>query len=513
MKQLAQRILDHPLLLRLLAGSESAYANTNRMLARNPLWMATVLFVFSLQAALTLSHWPWLDEWQALQIALQSPDQAALFENLSYEGHPPLWYWLLQGMAKLAPTIWVLPVTALILAFVTQALILFKAPFQRAERLALALTEFILFEFNTISRSLTLGIMLIVLAAVLWRNRLAWLPIILLPLCDFLFGVISGIFMLLRWRRPGWSWAGFIVWLASSAVAACTVIPAPDMTPAMASRGPLMEFGSFLARSGTLFLPFQFELFEPAWNGTAFFVVAPFFWIGFYWFAWRQFTSLPALRLLLAGFVLLCAGFSVLVYPLSPRHLMLIAMLLVSLVWIAQLDHGRKPGAAFRLWIGANALAGLATALFAFLVPFDTAHIAARDLDRMGLLDARLVAFPQDDAQGIPALTGRLVEHPRKPCLQSFVRWDMPVQSRAEDAVKASLKEMGKAKGRSYIVTNLDLDYLPASIAKQVYRSPRGFNGLRYRVYLIATDHPQKPAPTELCIPGIKQIRALPAVG
>ncbi|MCB2089703.1 MAG: hypothetical protein KDD98_12870 [Sphingomonadaceae bacterium] len=511
MNQLAQGILDHPLLARLLAGSESAYAIANRFLARAPIWAAAILFVFALQAALTLSHWPWLDEWQALQIALQSPDQAALFENLSYEGHPPLWYWMLQAMAQLVPTIWVLAAIALLLGLTTQALILFKAPFQRAERLALALTEFILFEFNTISRSLTLGVMLIILALVLWRSRLAWLPIILLPLCDFLFGVISGIFMLLRWRRTGWSWAGFVLWLASSAFAAYTVIPAADMTPAMASRGVLFEIGSFLARSGTLFLPFQFELFEPAWNGTAFFLLAPIFWIGFYWFAWRQFAGLPAMRLLLVGFVLLCAAFSVLVYPLSPRHLMLIAILLISLLWIARQDHGRKPNAAFRLWIGANALAGLATALFAFLVPFDTAHIAARDLDRMGLLESRLIAFPQDDAQGIPALTGKPVEHPGKPCLQSFVRWDSPVQSRSEEAVKASLEQIGKAKGRSHIVTNLDLDYLPASLAQKVYRSPRGINGLQYRVYLIARDQPIRPPPTALCIPGIKQIRALPA--
>lgn len=60
-------------------------------------WFAILGLLAAVQIWLVLSHRPWLDEYQALQIALQSPDFSALLENLRYEGHPPLWYLILRA--------------------------------------------------------------------------------------------------------------------------------------------------------------------------------------------------------------------------------------------------------------------------------------------------------------------------------------------------------------------------------------------------------------------------------
>ena len=43
----------------------------------------------------------WHDEINAFEIALHSPTLPALFHNLHYEGHPPLWYLLLWFASSL----------------------------------------------------------------------------------------------------------------------------------------------------------------------------------------------------------------------------------------------------------------------------------------------------------------------------------------------------------------------------------------------------------------------------
>ena len=76
-------------------------------------WIACALAVLILQTALVLTHQPWLDEWQALQISLQSPTITALLENLRYEGHPPLWYLILRAAGGVISPYWVLTVVQL----------------------------------------------------------------------------------------------------------------------------------------------------------------------------------------------------------------------------------------------------------------------------------------------------------------------------------------------------------------------------------------------------------------
>ena len=72
-------------------------------LQKRAVWLTAVFTVIALQAALVLNHRAWLDEWQALQLSLQSPGLAALLDNLRYEGHPPLWYLLLRGASAILP--------------------------------------------------------------------------------------------------------------------------------------------------------------------------------------------------------------------------------------------------------------------------------------------------------------------------------------------------------------------------------------------------------------------------
>lgn len=175
-----------------MIASLRALADTaERALARPVTWSGVVATILLVQAWLTLTHQPWLDEYQALQIALQTPDLASLLANLRYEGHPPLWYLLLRGAALVVPGQWVLPAVALPLAAAIQLILLLRAPFSRLDRTMIAGSAFVLFEYGTISRSLTLGVALLVVAFAFRDRRWSWIALALLPQADFPFGLLS----------------------------------------------------------------------------------------------------------------------------------------------------------------------------------------------------------------------------------------------------------------------------------------------------------------------------------
>lgn len=194
-----------------------------------------------LQIALIATHDYFVDEWQALQIAVQSPDLAALLANLRYEGHPPLWYLLLRGLAAIVGAGSALAAASVLCALTTMAVIAARAPLPRWVRLAIILAEPILFEYGTVSRGASLGVSLVFLALALWdRRRAVWPVLALLPLVVFLFGVIALGLIALRWseRARPW-WPGFLLFAVASVVAAWTVIPAPDFVSVYRPNGPL----------------------------------------------------------------------------------------------------------------------------------------------------------------------------------------------------------------------------------------------------------------------------------
>lgn len=116
---LAAKVARSPLLRRAQASVTRSMLTTDRVLARRTFWFASVLALFALQIALIVTHEPWLDEYQAVQLAVQSPDIGTLFDWLRYEGHPPLWYLILRGLAHCMEPLLTLKVAALMCAAIT----------------------------------------------------------------------------------------------------------------------------------------------------------------------------------------------------------------------------------------------------------------------------------------------------------------------------------------------------------------------------------------------------------
>lgn len=494
-------------LRRATAAFENGIAGLDRQLTSTSAWLAAAAAVLALQSALIVTHWPWPDEYQALQLAIQAPDFATLLEWLRYEGHPPLWYLLLRGLGHLMEPLDTLWVAALLLAIPTQCLILFASPFTRAERLLIALSEFMLFDFLTISRSQTLGVALLVLAAAIWRSRWAWLVIALLPLCDFLFGVISGILVLLKWRENDFRWAGAVLWLAIGALAAWTVRPAPDIVSAFDQFGVQSGVTEWLQKLSGLLIPFQGGVL-PRWNSplNPFASVA---WAGFLALCWFETRGDDFHRLMLFGLLALTLAFSLAVYPLGLRHLMLIALLLMLLAWLRGV-RGDRPSWAFRVWLAVAALSGIATSAFAMTRPFDTAHLAVAEIRRRGLADEHWIVFPEWRLPGLAALSGIRFERTERHCMLDFVRWDHRTALFEPGRLTEHLRDEIRRHGRSYLVSDFTIRRVPRDVLVPIATVEAGYDGIDYHLYVVGPDAPERQVNLPDCVENKRPLAKLP---
>jgi hypothetical protein len=494
------RDVAHALPLRWAAGTANALVERCDRRLESPIaWNVAVIALLGLQAALILTHRPWLDEYQAVQIAVEAPDLATLLDWLRYEGHPPLWYLLLRGLAHTMPPLETLPIAALVFAAIAQGCILASSPFTRAERLLIGASEFVLFDFLTLSRSLAMGVAVMLLTMAIWRRRAAWLAIALLPFCDFLFGVLSGVLVLLRWRERRLFWPGVALWLACGAAATWSVLPAADAQPALLLKGFPLDTLIWLSHVGTVALPFQGGI-HPEWNQGPF-PLQGLVWAPFLWFAWVETRSDKFGRLLLFGFIALTYLFSVAVYPLAIRHLMLIALLLVVLTWRRR-EAGEAPGAAFRLWLTIVAVCGLVTAALNFVWPFDTAREAAREIDRLGLADEHWMVFPDSRGQGITALTGIEFERPQLECMQSFIRWNFQPTLLKPGPMTAYLTQEVRRHGGFYLLTEFPMTAVPTNVLMLVGHVDAGYDGQAFYFYRVGPNAPKRPVNLPPCVPG-----------
>jgi len=486
------------------ASAGTAAAELTTSMERPLAWSAAVAFVLALQTALIIGHRPWFDEWQALQIALQSPTLGDLLANLRYEGHPPLWYLILRSAALIVPTYWVLPVVALAIALPTQWLILQRAPFPRWQRLAIAVGALVLFEYLTISRSLTLGVACMMFAVALKGSRWQWLPIALLPQCDFQFGVMSLALIALAARDRSLWLPGLAGWVVSGALAAWSVIPAPDMVGAIPLRDFTLTTVTFVNRLGLLLVPWQTYENAPEWNGWLPFrlgaIAGPLFLV----FVWLQVRGKLWQAVIMFGFIALNYVFSLVVYPLSVRHLGLIAVLLLCLKW-REHDCEVPPDSIFGAWLAIGAACGLGVAALNLVKPFDTSHVAIAYMRQHGLLDKRWMVFPENRGQAISALSGLEFQREGTRCTQSFIRWNRATKIKTTGELAHYLRQVSH-EGRFYLLTDFRLEGFPPDLVRQVAIIPPGYNGYAYVLSVVAPDQPDSTVRLPRCAPARRDL-------
>jgi hypothetical protein len=465
-------------------------------------WPVAVCAVLLLQAALILRHQPFVDEWQALQIAVQSPDFGRLLANLRYEGHPPLWYLVLRGASGVVGPHQALFAVNLVFGLVTQGLILFRSPFPRSLRLLIAVSEPILFEYGTVSRSYTLGVMLTFWAMSAWQTRRhVWIPLALLPGVDFLFGVISLALLFLRSVERRIWWPGAIAWIIIGLAAAWTVIPAADFVPVYKeAENPLENAGLLLLQLSIVAVPFQWGADGPQWN-----VIPPYgpflvLWLALAALCWHQTRGRWEDRAAILGFFAVLLVFYAF-YELGNRHLMLLGVMLIALQWRRSLqkEETRRP---FVAWVAVGAVCGLVTAAIGLTTPFDTGDRAADKIRQLGLEDKHWVSASVQHAQGISAMTGILFQGAGQDCVNDFIRWNFQRTIDSADKLGAWANEQAQLHGRFYLVSEVAL---PSAIsAIELADIPAGYDGKAYYLYEVAPGLPEDRRQMPRCVPGMR---------
>lgn len=122
----------------------------------------------------TFNHEMWRDEIQPWLLARDSPSFTVLAENTKYEGHPLLWYVVLWPLTRVTHHPEAIQFVNLIISGATIFLIARFAPGPRWIRILAIFGYFPIYEYGTIARNYSLGLLLIVAyCAIFPKRRLA----------------------------------------------------------------------------------------------------------------------------------------------------------------------------------------------------------------------------------------------------------------------------------------------------------------------------------------------------
>ncbi len=139
--------------------------------ADNKLKIWLILLFFSLGLIGILHHEMWRDELQSWLIAKDSSSIIDLFNNLRYEGHPALWHSCLYLITRFTHNPLAMQIFHLLLATGVIYIFIEFSPFTRFQKILFTFGYFPFYEYSIISRSYSLGILLIFMFCALYPTR------------------------------------------------------------------------------------------------------------------------------------------------------------------------------------------------------------------------------------------------------------------------------------------------------------------------------------------------------
>ena len=113
----------------------------------------------------------WRDEIQAWLLARDSTSIFNLFANLKYEGHPGLWHLCLMPLSRITHSPVVMQMFHLLITGVAVYLFVRYAPFNWFQKLLFCFGYFVLYEYAIVARNYALGLLLITVFCVLFKER------------------------------------------------------------------------------------------------------------------------------------------------------------------------------------------------------------------------------------------------------------------------------------------------------------------------------------------------------
>jgi len=113
----------------------------------------------------------WRDEVRAFSVATQAGSWGDLLRNIHQDGHPIIWYAILRVGYSATHSPLVLPVAALLIAWIVAFLLLRDAPFPFWMRLLMVFGAFLGHEFSVVARNYGIGVLFMMLACIVFPTR------------------------------------------------------------------------------------------------------------------------------------------------------------------------------------------------------------------------------------------------------------------------------------------------------------------------------------------------------
>jgi len=309
----------------------------------------------------------WRDEVRAFSVATQARSWLTLFGDVHQDGHPIIWYAILRAGYSVFHSPLVLPVAALLIAWIAAFLILRFAPFSFWIRILIVFGVFLGHEFSVVARNYGIGILFMVLACILFPTRgerPVRLGIVLALLANTsVHAALVALLLGFVWigsdlldpssrkalARPasigalaiGIAGVAFALWTAHVPADMAYAVPLSRVTPDKWVAIPLDPgkglMGYQLANiAGAGALPWTHLGVNPT---LACRVIVDIALLGIAWSLRRHPVSLAAMVLAIVAFEVIFR----LMYSGSLRHEGILAFFLISLVWIASSDSAQRP--------------------------------------------------------------------------------------------------------------------------------------------------------------------------
>ncbi len=397
-----------------------------------------------------------------------------LFHNMRYDGFPPLWYIAVWCLSRISSSPLTMQLFHFCCAAAAQFLIMTRAPFPRAMKLAVVAGYYFSFEYCVISRAYVLGVLLIVILCAFreWLTEHPWANGYLLGLLanTSVYGAILAIAFVLYdlWplvkngtgvdalSRHGWR--GLIPYLAIFGVLLCVavafMIPPDDgdyfagwdLHPALTD--------AFLYFSRNLFglapipkpQPSFWCTLAPVMAGKGVGIPISFLVLLAVWLALR--ASLRQLGLFFIGFAGIWV-FTVIKFFGYVRHIGHVLVLFIACLWLAALPSKGSPQSISRparvaVWsiLIANLVAMGIASYYHLNYEFSGSRAIASVIERSGRQDTPIVADIDFAASSVSGYLGRPLYYATTGKAQSFIQWNTARGEGGPDAVLSLANEL-----------------------------------------------------------------------
>jgi hypothetical protein len=304
--------------------------------------LAVMVAYASIVIVVAFRHELWRDEVRALTLAIDN-GFLEMLGKLRHEGHPALWYLILQIGFGLFHSVRVLPVASALIAASATYLFLSRSPFRWWQKVLFAFGVFPLYEYSVMCRNYGISVLLLFVACCFYKDRLARplrYGLILALLANtnvhalfvaagFLASLLLDLALQVKEGRDGSGRLAASCALVAIAILASFALIYPDKTITFTSLRELNISDLPSTALSVLSAPGK-ALWQP-YAKPAYLVVCT---IGLLFYRQKQ---------ILTMFVVATLGVSALValaYPSELRHRGVYIMFLIALFWIDQVGTG-----------------------------------------------------------------------------------------------------------------------------------------------------------------------------